>query len=145
MDSFGGGGVAVAKSGRRRDWPTPQEFWAEHSRRVALALTRFGTSFMSDAKWRKAFRVLADPALGIVGYRWKFVADDRTSATEVVGEKEIEERHLRDGRFPPYAYKEIEWLEVRTARPDEATEALARAGRFPVRPCDAGIRLLGYG
>lgn len=100
---------------------------------------------MSDAKWRKAFRILAEPELGVAGYRWKFVGDDGILTTGVVGPQDVEQSHLRDGRFQPLVYREIEWLEVLTDRPEEATAALARAGKFPVQPCEGGIRLVGYG
>jgi hypothetical protein len=99
---------------------------------------------MSDAKWRKALRILAAADLGVRGYRWKFVYDEHVVATGVVGEQDLDERHVRDGRFQPFVYKEIEWLEVLTAQPDEATAALARAGKFAVEPCEGGVRLLGY-
>ena len=100
---------------------------------------------MSDSKWRKALLALAAPELAIRGYRWKLVADERVFATDVVGERDIEQSHLRDGRFQPFAYKEIEWLEALTAQPEEVAAALAQVGKFAVQPCAAGIRLLGYG
>jgi hypothetical protein len=100
---------------------------------------------MSDAKWRKALRTLAAPELGVLGYHWKFVDSEGIFATGVIGEQDLEETHLRDGRFQPFVYREIEWLEVLTTQPDEATAVLAQVGKFAVRPSEAGIRLLGYG
>jgi hypothetical protein len=134
----------VAKNSRRRYRPSLEEQRAEHARRVDRALARFCTSYMSNAKWRKALRTLAAADLGILGCRWKFVDDERVFATDVVGEQDLGESHVRDGRFQPFVYKEIEWLEVLTAQPGEATAALARVGKFAVQPCETGIRLLGY-
>ena len=138
-------GAGVAKRRKRIPYPSREELWAEHERRVDRAIGRFRTSYMSNAKWRKALTILAAPELGVSGYRWKFVDDERVGTTLVVGAEDLEETCLRDGRFFPYVYREIEWLETETAQADEATAALARAGKFPIQTCDGGIRLLGYG
>src|SRR5205809_821316 len=99
---------------------------------------------MSNAKWRKAFRILAAPDLGVSGYRWKLVESEHVASTGVVQESDLEEAHLRDGRFWPYFYREIEWLDVQTPNAGAAMAALARRGKFAVEPCEAGFRLFGY-
>ncbi len=135
----------MAKRGRGRPRSSLQGSWAEHQRKVDGAIARFQSSYMSNAKWRKALRILANPELGAREYRWKFVADEGIYTTAVVGENELDQAHLGDGRFLPYVYREIEWREVQTAQASEVIAVLARAGRFSVQPCEIGVRLMGYG
>jgi hypothetical protein len=126
--------------------------------------SRFTTSLMSNAKWRKAFRILSDPALGLKAFRCKNVPllsededyvhwYDRLPPPHMIGEKAIGDC-LAGG---PLYYRAIEWIEIPAENVDRSPErpvvqqdivaaahALSQAGQFPLELTDAWLRLYGY-
>ena len=141
-----------------------QREWVEkHQKRRERAIAGFNHAHMSNAKWRKAFRILSSPDLGLTRCHWKFVSDEYVSITSLPEEADLLEAHLADGLFQPeFVYKEIEWVEVPAQyqiednRPDSrpprtiyqdvtgALEALNRAGHFPVELTETGLVIRGY-
>ncbi len=105
---------------------------------------RFTSSSMSDSKWRKVFILLSASELGLSTCFWKFVDDDRLFQTGIPAAEDLSEGHLVDGRFQPFIYKEIEWVELRTSDVFPIMEALRHAGNFDCHIITAGLRIYGY-
>ena len=83
--------------------------------------------------------------LGLGPIRWKFVRDDRVFEQPVPPARAILERSLGDVLPDSYVpYREIEWVEVPADRSAGVVDALAAAGRFPVREHPDGVRVVGY-
>ncbi len=105
---------------------------------------RFTVSCMSDAKWRKTFRTLAALEPRPHTCRWKFVGDERTFETSLPTFHDLEDTHLVDGRFQPFVYKDIEWIEIVTGNQAQVIDALTRVGAFEIEVTADGVRLYGY-
>ena len=109
-----------------------------------LISSRSASSPMSNAKWRKAFCLLADPSLQVSSLRWKFLDSDHEAKTPVPQVTDIGDSHLRCGAFWPYEYREIEWLVVVTPDAPAVLDALTRLGRFDLELHGDDIRVYGY-
>ena len=109
-----------------------------------LIVERFDASFMSDAKWRKALALLACRDYPISRYRWKFVDEEKVFETPVIEAGEIGERNINDGRNQPFAYREVEWLEVMTEHVEEVGKQLLARAKFALEESESGIRVIGY-
>jgi hypothetical protein len=105
---------------------------------------RFRSACMSNAKWRKTLAKLARSEIVLTSYRWKFVDDEKTIITDVVPEKDLGPCSLYDGRFQPFIYKDIQWLEVITSQPDEAVADVTEIGQFAIERTNEGFLIRGY-
>lgn len=126
--------------------------------------SRFTTALMSNAKWRKTFRILSDPSLDLKIFQYKDVpvvpADDedyvhiydRLPPVDMIGEKAIGDC-VSGG---PLYYRAIEWIEIPAQYQRHytlpagqqdivaAAQALSLAGQFPIELTDAWLRVYGY-
>lgn len=123
-----------------------ESWFAKSEERINKVIARkFGASFMSDAKWRKLFNLLAASQYPIVCYRWKFVdEDEKLFTTGVLKSGELDEKHTKDGRYVPYVYKDIEWLEVVTEHAQQITDQLLEKGQFAIDKTASGFKIIGY-
>lgn len=131
-----------------------------HQQKIDQAIWRYSHAHMSNAKWRKAFRILYSIEPPLTRCLWKFVADERVFSTGVPREEDLLDTHLADGRFQPeFVYREIEWVEIPAQYQIDDTgdapqivhqkvsvvlEALNKAGKFPVALPESGLLLYGY-
>jgi hypothetical protein len=120
---------------------------------------RFSASFMSDSKWRRFFRVLAQPDLSIRQATWKFVDLETPLRFGLPDTSEIESGWIHEpgGESP---FKRIEWVEItNVAIPhgweripqkhmlqdvNAATALLNEAGEFELERTETGVRAYGY-
>ncbi|MCG7490383.1 hypothetical protein MHN79_12875 [Vibrio sp. Of14-4] len=119
------------------------------------------TPYMSNAKWRKCFRLLNEVAPDIQVI-WKFVGSQNDGVrgslptNEAIGETYLSNRFW----FGPTYYKEIEWLDFpELGKPygkekipvawfeqdvSSVVESLNKIGRWHIVKTDLGFRLYGY-
>jgi hypothetical protein len=95
---------------------------------------------MSNAKWRKLFVALERAGIAIPVSRWKYVGDPQwREVRHLPVESDLESEGLRDGRFPPVRFRDIEEIQIprgdvtdSQARFELIAKVLAAAGQFPV-------------
>jgi hypothetical protein len=122
--------------------------------------TPFTSSLMSDAKWRKVFRALAEQPESVFAATWKLTDEPEPIAGGLPDSEEVWESQVDGGLGSPVPYKKIEWLELLERVPyrryDHAPvaykaqdlgpvrEALNALGRFPLQDVEGGFRIYGY-
>lgn len=117
---------------------------------------------MSNTKWRKLFEGLEQHAAPVVGYRWKFL-DAELGAVEygLPRASDLRESGLKDGRYQPIEFEDVEYLLIPKAVPDirynyraevpdieqpiQAIESILRTlGAYPVETTEQGLVIKGY-
>lgn len=117
---------------------------------------------MSNAKWRKLIGVLHEKELPIIESHWKFLGDAREYVWRgFPTNDDTSEVGLKDGRWPPIAFKEIFRITIprecdhpnsdpKRRLPliqqpvDELFQALKAAGKFPIRVSESGLEITAY-
>lgn len=99
---------------------------------------------MSDTKWLKTLRALSAIEGEIARLEWKFIDEARTYPTSVPRTSDLAATRLKDGSFQPFAYREIEWIEVVTNDVTAVRDALASCGQRLIEASTAGVRVVGY-
>lgn len=101
-------------------------------------------SFMSDTKWLKVLRALSTVEREIDHLEWKFVDESRVYRTPIPGAQDLAATRLKDGRFQPFEYRDVEWLDVITNTPPAVREQLASCGKRLIESLPTGLRIVGY-
>ena len=120
----------------------------------------FSASFMSDAKWRKVFRVLVRHSAHVHAAKWKLIGDASPCFGHLPQQDDIWETAVDNCLNGPVAYAAIEWIElpfeVLTRRYDAAAPSittqdvlavhreLRETGEFPLEETGEGVRIYGY-
>lgn len=137
------------------------DFVAHEIKIDKLIRRSFTSSYMSNAKWRKCFKLLnqVTPDIQVI---WKFVGSQNDGVRHLLPSNEALEENYLSSRFwfGPAYYKEIEWLEFPTVgKPygKENTpaaffeqsvaaiiEALNEIGQWHIVKTNLGFRLYGY-
>ena len=121
---------------------------------------RFKTSYMSNAKWRKLFIALDQPEINIEQCCWKFVDCDYDFLGKFPKSNELMEKYVGDYGSGPFAFKQIEWVEIcKVFKPggyekvpithydqdiDEVINILNKVGHFEIETTDKGLRIFGH-
>jgi hypothetical protein len=105
------------------------------------ARARFSAAFMSDTKWRKAFRAIAEAPVGVREMLVKFIDVDEPKRMRFPPSLACPLAYMDTIEFGPTELRSIEWLEVEA----DIEPLLAPLGRFPIKKTDLGSRLVGYG
>ncbi|RZF60543.1 hypothetical protein EWE75_22590 [Sphingomonas populi] len=106
-----------------------------------LARARFSVAFMSDTKWRKAFRAISESGLGIREMLVKFIDVEEPKRMRFPPSLACPLAYMDTIEFGPTELRSIEWLEVEA----NVEILLTRLGKFPIEKSDGGSRLVGYG
>lgn len=106
-----------------------------------LAGARFSGALMSDTKWRKAFRALADADLGICEMLVKFIDVDQPKLMRFPPSLACPLPYMDTIEFGPTALRSIEWLEFSA----DIEPTLNALGQFPISSNEGRRRLSGYG
>ena len=138
----------------------PEPVGADSERLIAKT---FACQHMSDTKWRKAFRILIAPHLGLRRCRVKWVGNDAIGEYPLPPEDCLGSEWIRE--YGGMQYSKYRWLETveiparfidrkgpsathprEASQPAGAAEAELRAkGQFPLEPLpDGGFLLRGY-
>ena len=120
----------------------------------------FSASLMSDAKWRKFFRVAADHAGHVFMATWKLIGDSEPVAGRLPLATNIWDTAVDGCLNGPVDYEQIEWVEIPRNVPYRQYEsapltdrfqaleafrsALASVGEFPIVETEVGLRINGY-
>lgn len=96
---------------------------------------------MSDTKWRKAFRAIAEARLGVREMLVKFIDVDEPRRMRFPPSLACPLPYMDTIEFGPTELRSIEWLEVGA----NIEPLLAPLGKFPIKRFDRGSRLVGYG
>jgi len=72
----------------------------------------FSASLMSDAKWRKFFRVAAENAEIVFAATWKLIDEPEPISGYLPTADDIWDAAVDDCLNGPVEYKRIEWIEV---------------------------------
>src|SRR6266545_5706800 len=136
----------------------PQVRWTPHRDQYEVARAAFSVAYMSNAKWYKALRAIAQAHLHLELAEWKFIDSDLISALGVPRERDLLPRRLADGRYQPVEYKWIERIRFPRAyhpKPgvglvveqdlDGLRRVLAEVGQFYIEEDDRQVTLFGYG
>ncbi|MBU1241034.1 hypothetical protein KKF84_10685 [Myxococcota bacterium] len=133
-----------------------------HEERLAAAIARTSARHMSDAKWRKLFLLLEQARIVLPITWWKYLADPREySKPGLPGADDLTTLGIRDGRFQPAWFREIEYIRVPRQCPDPRADPkhalppvelpldrvraiLEAAGRFPLVERDGDLIILAY-
>ena len=117
---------------------------------------------MSNAKWRKLFEVLGGSNIFIPYSRWKLIDDPRIFVHFYFPDlRDLNETGIRDGRFIPISFVDIELIEIPRSYPDHRSDskrpfpellqdldaihrALSHAGQFPLQMSDQALVIRGY-
>ncbi len=106
-----------------------------------LARARFSAAFMSDTKWRKAFRAIVQADVGIREMLVKFIDIDAPKRMRFPPGLACPLPFMDTIEFGPTELRSIEWLEV-----EAVIEPLLKSlGQFPIETTKRGSRLIGYG
>lgn len=65
---------------------------------------------MSDAKWRKVLRAIANTASNVRRCEYKSIDAEHISTNRVPGMNDIDDHRFADAAFQPFEYKWIEWM-----------------------------------
>lgn len=82
----------------------------ENERRYQRAAGRFQYSWMSDTKWRKVFKAIAESGTNVTRCEYKCIDSDHVWQNRVPRLQDVEERCFADGAYQPFEYKWIEWF-----------------------------------
>lgn len=77
---------------------------------------------MSNAKWRKFFITLDRAGVRVGGARWKLLGSDRLFSCSLPSESDLTASGIKDGRFYPMEFKEIQFIEIPSAFPDPGSD-----------------------
>jgi len=135
----------------------------EELNRLSCAARRdYSHAHMSDAKWRKAFRVLEDPELALCQMRIKIIEVNvpKLMRLPTIGIEHTPRPYIDTIEFGPIEFRAIEWLEIPAVglipqpnnRPprevpqeiDLLQTRLEGLGKFPVERNSDDVRLVGY-
>ena len=129
----------------------------EHRQRIERAISCYTAQHMSNAKWRKLFSLLAE--FRIYRMSWRFVASNDCLTTPYAPTSaDLLEDGIRDGRFCPFAYREIESITIpahvevhdrfgaftRFHDLPEISASIGAAGQFCTSLDAAGLTIHGY-
>jgi hypothetical protein len=101
-------------------------------------------SFMSDAKWLRTLRALATVSGQVSYIEWKFVDDARSWRTSVPEPRDLTTTGLKDGRFQPFLFREVEWLDVVAGDVGAIHASIASCGKRLLEASATGVRIVGY-
>jgi hypothetical protein len=104
------------------------------------ARARFSAAFMSDTKWRKAFRAIAEANIGVGEMLVKFVDVDEPKKMRFPPSLACPLAYMDTIEFGPTELRAIEWFEIEA----DIEPLLAPLGRFPIEKSDRRSRLIGY-
>jgi hypothetical protein len=116
---------------------------------------------MSNAKWRRLFRVIEEAEVSVPRCGIKFLSDDRVFVESTPRSEDLDDEGTRDCfRCGPFLFRDIEWMEwprshevprgpglkpwVRTQDTEALREVIASAGRFDIEPTSEHLRVYGY-
>jgi hypothetical protein len=121
------------------------------------AASRYGASFMSNAKWLKLFRAVIDAGIAVERAQWRFIDSEHSIQVSFPEERDLGPTRFADGKFQPFEYRWIESVYVPNVfRPTPSVgyekrqdtgalvAALEKVGRFPVEVSPDGITIVGY-
>lgn len=95
---------------------------------------------MSDTKWRKLFKAVAEARLGLDQMTVKFIGVDEPRDMRFPPSLVCPLAYMDTIEFGPTELRAIEWLEF-TA---DLSELLASVGRFPLAFSEGRTRVTGY-
>jgi hypothetical protein len=120
--------------------------------------SQFKGAYMSNAKWRKFFTLMAAPELALRQVIWKMVDGKIETRDPLPPVAYLHEKYTTDGQ--PFAYVNIEWIELphiglepgfenvtsRSWKQDveKALNVLRAAGEFEIVQTERGARVYGY-
>lgn len=130
----------------------------ERERHYRTLRAAFAVAYMSNAKWRKLFTVIAASGLVLDRAEWKLIDADQLYAWGVPSQTDLLPNRLADGRFAPVEYKWIEWIRFpRHYRRDPQArrlieqdldgllQALATVGQLHIEREPDHLTVFGYG
>lgn len=101
----------------------------------------FSAAYMSDTKWREAFRAIAEASVGVREMLVKFIDVDEPKRMRFPPSLACPLAYMDTIEFGPTELRSIEWLEVEA----DIEPLLVPLGKFPIKRSDRGWRLVGYG
>jgi hypothetical protein len=118
------------------------------------------TSLMSDSKWRKFFRVVADYSADVWAANWKLLDEREPIPGHLPTTSDVWESAVDGCLNGPVTYSSIEWIDLPKSisyRPyangpvkerrqvlDAFRRALDAIGQFPIEETEEGLRIYGY-
>jgi hypothetical protein len=87
-----------------------QVAWTPSNDPYERARARFSVAHMSNAKWRKVLRAIANSNLGLTRSEWKCIDSDYVMVHGIPRLTDVMENRFADGQFQPFEYKWIEWV-----------------------------------
>ena len=96
---------------------------------------------MSDSKWRKALRAIAEAGVGVSEMMLKFIDVSEPKRMRFPPNLACPLPYMDTIEFGPTELRSIEWLEVEA----DIELLLTPLGKFPVEKSDGRSRLVGYG
>ena len=106
----------------------------------ALARRKFGVALMSDTKWRKLFKVLAELPPGQMLVKFIDVGEPRPMRYPTLLSLACPHGYIDTAEYGPVELRAIEWIEVDV----DLAPTLAPIGHFPLERTDASTRVIGY-
>ena len=136
--------------------------FVEHENKIdKLIKNSFGSSYMSNSKWRKCL-TLVDKVAPNIQVVWKFVGSENEGVRHGIAPMESLEEKYMNSRFwfGPRYYKEIEWIEFpRIGKPygkekipsaffnqdiEAIKEELEVNGKWLIESTQEGFKLYGH-
>ncbi|WP_445363546.1 hypothetical protein ACJJIQ_02045 [Microbulbifer sp. ANSA003] len=131
--------------------------------KIEQLIQRAKLAHMSNAKWRKLFKICGEYSQSIGGIMWKFVGcDTLINCTICVTDCLLDEERFADYFPNPYAkLNEIEWIFIPYKYSDPNSdpkrplpllennltaliEHLEKYCKFPITNTENGIKIIGY-
>ena len=135
-----------------------QVAWTPHQDPYRRARADFAVAHMSNAKWRKVLRAIANAGLLLTRSEWKCIGTDHVMVHGIPRLTDIMENRFADGQFQPFEYKWIEWVRFpRTYKPssrsayevkqdlDGLQRILEKCGKLKLELDERGLTLFAYG
>lgn len=125
-------------------------------------IAKFSYSCMSNAKWRKLFRIVNDSHLGLENCIWKLVGEDEPKHGFFPDFEQLGENYVGDcgALNGPFEFKRIQWLKLpnhvgykqyenaptqyKTQDLSIIIEQLCTIGSFEIDIDSEGVTIYGY-
>jgi len=119
--------------------------------------SKYSVSYMSNSKWLRLFRAVANSGIKVQRSKWHFIDSDNVLEYPMPEESELLDVRFQDGMFQPFEYKWIKSIFIpATFKPtpgvgftiEQDTQGILsvidKAGQFAAELTEGGLCICAY-
>ena len=119
--------------------------------------SQYSVSFMSNSKWLRMFKAVANSNIEVQRSEWHFIDSDNVLHYPMPQESQLMAERFQDGLFQPFEYKWIESIFIPSSFKPKAgvgyiieedtkgvLSAIEQAGQFATELTEAGLWIHAY-